>query len=154
MTLSSQQPTVMTIGALSRRTGVPVKALREYEDLGLIYTVGRSAGNYRLFDQEALWCVGVISTLRGLGLTLTEIRDLTVLYLERTDEPIGPRLAEVLQAVRARTEDRIAELHQLIQRIDDYQAEFAAQLAGRADFRALDPHFGAPALDSPPGGRP
>jgi hypothetical protein len=46
----------MTIGALSRRTGVPVKALREYEDLGLIYTVGRSAGNYRLFDEEALWC--------------------------------------------------------------------------------------------------
>ena len=57
----------MTIGALSRRTGVPVKALREYEDLGLIYTVGRSAGNYRLFDEEALWCVGVIGTLRDSG---------------------------------------------------------------------------------------
>jgi len=42
----------MTIGALSRRTGVPVKALREYEDLGLIYTVGRSAGNYQLFDER------------------------------------------------------------------------------------------------------
>jgi MerR family copper efflux transcriptional regulator len=54
----------MTIGALSRRTGVPVKALREYEDLGLIYTVGRSAGNYRLFSEEALWCLGVIGTLR------------------------------------------------------------------------------------------
>lgn len=44
---------VMTIGGLSRQTGVPVKTLREYEDLGLIYTVGRSAGNYRLFDAEA-----------------------------------------------------------------------------------------------------
>ena len=43
----------MTIGALSRRTGVPVKTLREYEDLGLIYTMGRSAGNYRLFEDEA-----------------------------------------------------------------------------------------------------
>jgi MerR family copper efflux transcriptional regulator len=133
----------MTIGALSRRTGVPVKALREYEDLGLIYTVGRSAGNYRLFDEEALWCVGVVGTLRGLGLTLAEIGDLTATYLERTEEPIGPRLAEVLRAVRARTEDRITELRQLLQRIDDYQSEFGAQLAGRADFRALDPHFGA-----------
>jgi len=27
---------VMTIGRLSRRTGVPVKVLREYEDMGLI----------------------------------------------------------------------------------------------------------------------
>ena len=42
----------MTIGSLSRRTGVPVKTLRTYEDLGLIYTVGRSPGNYRL-DGEA-----------------------------------------------------------------------------------------------------
>jgi DNA-binding transcriptional MerR regulator len=32
----------MTIGTLSRRTGIPVKALRTYEDMGLLYTVGRS----------------------------------------------------------------------------------------------------------------
>jgi len=141
----------MTIGALSRRTGVAVKALREYEDLGLIYTVGRSTGNYRLFDDEALWCVGVIGTLRGLGLTLAEIRDLTAIYLERTDEPIGPRLAEVLRAVRARTEERIAELRQLILRIEQFEAEADAQLAGLADFRAMDPHFGdATTLDSSP----
>ncbi len=143
MTATSRQPTVMTIGALSRRTGVPVKALREYEDLGLIYTVGRSPGNYRLFDDEALWCVGVVGTLRGLGLTVAEIRDLAASYLQRSDEPIGPRLAEVLHAVRARTENRIAGLRELLRRIDDYQAQFADQLAGRADFRALDPHFRA-----------
>jgi hypothetical protein len=52
---------VMTIGTLSRRTGIPVKALRAYEDMGLLYTVGRSPGNYRLFGEEALWCVGVVS---------------------------------------------------------------------------------------------
>jgi DNA-binding transcriptional MerR regulator len=143
MTPASGQSAVMTIGALSRRTGVSVKALREYEDLGLIYTVGRSAGNYRLFDEEALWCVGVIGTLRGLGLTVAEIGDLAGSYLRRSEEPIGPRLAEVLRAVRARTEHRIAELRELLGRIDHYQAQFADQLAGRADFRALDPHFRA-----------
>jgi hypothetical protein len=56
----------MTIGTLSRRTGVRVKALRAYEDMGLIYTVGRSPGNYRLFGDEALWCVGVVGALRAL----------------------------------------------------------------------------------------
>jgi MerR family copper efflux transcriptional regulator len=144
MTPSSAQSTVMTIGALSRRTGVPVKALREYEGLGLIYTVGRSAGNYRLFDEEALWCVGVIGTLRGLGLTLAEIRELAASYLERSDEPIGPRVAEVLDAVQARIESRIAGLGEVLRRIDDYRSQFADQLADRADFRALDPHFGPP----------
>jgi MerR family transcriptional regulator, copper efflux regulator len=143
MTTRSARSAVMTIGALSRRTGMPVKALREYEDLGLIYTVGRSAGNYRLFDDEALWCVGVISTLRGLGLTLAEIGDLAAAYLRHPGEPVGPRLAGVLGAVRARTENRIAELRELLRRIDAYQSQFADQLAGGADFRALDPHFRA-----------
>ncbi len=91
----------MTIGVLSRRTGVPVKLLREYEDAGLIYTVGRSAGNYRIFDDEALWCVTVITGLRAVGLTRAEIHDLTGDYLHRPDEPIGPRLAQLLAGVRA-----------------------------------------------------
>jgi MerR family transcriptional regulator, copper efflux regulator len=143
MTATNARSAVMTIGALSRRTGVPVKALREYEDLGLIYTVGRSAGNYRLFDEEALWCVAVIATLRRLGLTLAEIGDLAGGYLQRPGEPVGPRLAEVLSAVRVRTQKRIAELDALLQRLDDYQSQFADELAGRADFRTLDPHFRA-----------
>jgi MerR family transcriptional regulator, copper efflux regulator len=145
---------VMTIGGLSRQTGVPVKALREYEDLGLIYTVGRSAGNYRLFGAEALWCVGVVGTLRALGLTLAEIRELAGGYLCQTGDNIGPRLAGMLEVVRTRTQDRITELYQLLQRIDDFEASRGAELAGRADFRAGDPHFGHSRLDFAPGGRP
>jgi MerR family copper efflux transcriptional regulator len=136
---------VMTVGGLSRRTGVPVKTLREYEDMGLIYTVGRSAGNYRLFDEEALWCVGLIGALRGLGLTLAEIRGLAEIYLRQPGEPIGPRLAESLQVVRVRTRNRIAELGELLQRIDEFEADHAEELAGHADFRAQDPRYGQPA---------
>jgi MerR family regulatory protein len=39
----------MTIGQLSQRTGVPINVLRHYEDLGFLYTLGRSKSNYRLF---------------------------------------------------------------------------------------------------------
>ncbi|HYB88732.1 MAG TPA: MerR family transcriptional regulator [Streptosporangiaceae bacterium] len=130
---------VMTIGTLSRKSGVPVKTLRAYEDMGLIYTVGRSAGNYRLFGEEALWCVGVVGGLRALGLTLQEIRDLAGVYLQDTGEPVGPRLAAMLQVVRARTRERIAELQQRLERIEQFEAAQAAELAGRADFHAGDP---------------
>ena len=129
----------MTIGTLSRRTGIPVKALRTYEDMGLIYTVGRSAGNYRLFDDEALWCVAVVSGLRELGLTLEEIRGVALDYLQKTDEPVGPRLAGVLTAVRARTERQIAELRERLQLIGDFERAAAGELAGIADFRDMDP---------------
>ena len=129
----------VTIGSLSRRSGVPVKTLRTYEDLGLIYTVGRSPGNYRLFGEEALWCVGVVTGLRGLGLTLDEICRVAASYLRDTGEPAGPRLATLLQAVRARTEQHIAELRERLQRIDEFEVAWAAELGGAADFHAQDP---------------
>jgi DNA-binding transcriptional MerR regulator len=69
---------LMTVGELARRTGLSVKAIRRYEALGLIYSVGRSEGNYRLFDASALWCAQVVSTLRSLGLTIKEIDQLGV----------------------------------------------------------------------------
>jgi DNA-binding transcriptional MerR regulator len=50
----------MTIGTLSRWTAAPVKALRAGEDMGLIYPVDHSPGNYRLFGEDALWCVQVV----------------------------------------------------------------------------------------------
>jgi DNA-binding transcriptional MerR regulator len=77
----------MTIGQLSRRIGVPLKVLREYERLGFLYTLGRSASNYRLFGEEAVWCVQVTQGLRSLGLTLNDIRELVTQYLEHPDEP-------------------------------------------------------------------
>jgi DNA-binding transcriptional MerR regulator len=65
---------VITVGELSRRTGVTAKALREYTDWGLIDTLGRSQANYRLYPPDAVWCVQAIAVLRGLGLNLAEIR--------------------------------------------------------------------------------
>lgn len=120
----------MTVGQLSRRTGVPIKALREYADWGLIYTVGRSPSNYRLFDTDALWCVRWIGTMRGLGLTLAEIRDLAGTHLCGND-CVGPRLADRLRVARSRIDERIAELHRIRARIDEFEATHHAQLAGR-----------------------
>ena len=123
----------MTIGQLSRRTGLSLKAIREYEARGLIYSTGRSAGNYRLFDDSALWCARVIRELRSLGLTVKEIEELAGVYLGRPDEPIGPRLAALLARADERIDERIAELEGMRRRIGDYRAEHAAALAGHPD---------------------
>jgi DNA-binding transcriptional MerR regulator len=80
---------LMTVGQLAGRTGLSVKAIRRYEALGLIYSAGRSEGNYRLFDESALWCAQVVSTLRSLGLTIKQIDELGRAYLRRSDESIG-----------------------------------------------------------------
>jgi DNA-binding transcriptional MerR regulator len=121
---------LMTVGELSRRTGVPVKALREYTDWGLIYSQGRSGANYRLYDDEALQCVQVITELRGLGLTLAELRWLASSYPDENGQLIGPRLAERLRAARARVETQIAQLEQTRHRIAAFEAAHRHALTG------------------------
>ncbi len=147
----------MTIGQLARRSGVSIKVLRLYEGLGLVYTRGRSESNYRLFGEEALWCVQVIGNLRLLGLTLKEIQAICAFYCERSGQPIGPQLGEKLHRALDRIETRMAELGEIRQRINDFQAENARALAGHADLElyASDPRCSvrvAP-LDSPTGVR-
>jgi len=115
----------MTIGQLSRRSGVPVKVLRHYEDLGFLYTLGRSESNYRLFGEEAVWCVQVIQGLRSLGLSLKEFRALVRCYLERPGEPSGVLLEAQLAQALARVEARITALQALRQRILEFQAACA-----------------------------
>ena len=115
----------LTIGQLSRRTGVPIKVLRDYEDLGFLYTLGRSESNYRLFGEEVVWCVQVIQGLRSLGLTLKEIQALVTCYLERPGEPSGVLLEAQLAQALARVEIRITTLQSLRQRILEFQAAWA-----------------------------
>ncbi len=127
----------MTSGALARRVGLSVKAVREYADAGLIYSVGRSRAGYRLFEEEALWCVDVIKGLRELGLTVVEIRKLS-----GPAEQLGPRLARSLEKARSRTSQRIEELQRILDRIDAFEATHRAELAGEAVLRTGDPRRG------------
>ncbi|MGH2845502.1 MAG: MerR family transcriptional regulator [Thermoleophilaceae bacterium] len=119
----------MTVGELSRRTGISVKNLRQYADDGLIYTIGRSPTGYRLFDTDALWCAHKIGELRGLGLTIAEIRELTSRYLDRGGRAHGPLLADVLRTSRDRLRARITELENTVARIDEFEARHGRYLA-------------------------
>jgi len=125
---------LMTVGQLARRTGLTPRSIRRFEGLGLIYTVGRSPANYRLFDESALWCVEVIGKLRALGLTVRQIQGIAALYLDGQDESIGPLLSQQLAAVRQRIDERAAELDRLRERIDHFERAQAPMLTGARSF--------------------
>lgn len=91
--MTSTATETMTVGQLACRTGVRVKALRDYTDWGLIRTLGRSPGNYRLDTREAQCCVHAITQLRALGLTLAEIRQAARVAGEDRNA-VGPLLAD------------------------------------------------------------
>ncbi|MEV6959384.1 MerR family transcriptional regulator [Streptomyces sp. NPDC051207] len=137
MSGSPERP--MTVGELSRRTGVPVKTLREYTDLGLIYTLGRSPANYRLYAADALWCVRFIGRLRGLGLTVAEIRRLATTPSDATGRPAGAHLADLLRRSRERVLERIAAQQRVLARIEAFESAHRADLAAQDLCWAGDP---------------
>lgn len=56
----------MKIGVLAGRSGVSVKTLRYYEELGLLPAACRSEGGYRLFAESSLQRLEFIRRLKTL----------------------------------------------------------------------------------------
>jgi DNA-binding transcriptional MerR regulator len=128
----------MTVGELSRSTGLSIKAIREYESLGLIYSAGRSESNYRLFDQSALWCASAIERLRELGLTIKEIQHLARVY-ERSVDDVEPELDRLLVGSERRVDEQIDRLQALRQRIHAYRRENSGALSAELAAGAAPP---------------
>ena len=66
--------TLLTIGQLARRSGVPVRTLRFWSDAGVLPETERSGSNYRRYDAHAVARLDLVRTLRELGLGLDEVR--------------------------------------------------------------------------------
>jgi hypothetical protein len=69
---SSVTSTLLSIGELSERTGVPTSALRYYDELGLVRPAARVAGRRR-YAPSAVRDVGVVLFFREIGFSLAEI---------------------------------------------------------------------------------
>jgi len=107
----------ISIGDLSRRTGVAVSALRFYEQRGLL-TALRTRGNQRRFLRSDIRRVSFILIAQRLGLALNEIeRELAQLPQGRT-----PTLADweaISRSMRASIDARIALLELTRRKLDE-----------------------------------
>ena len=65
----------MTSGEIAKRAGVSQKAVRLYDEKGLLKPAGYSEGNYRLYDEASLQVLEKIVALKQIGFSLEEIRD-------------------------------------------------------------------------------
>ena len=95
---------MLTIGDLSRRTGVKVPTSRYYEQMGLLASPERSEGNQRRYGSRERERLSFIRHARDLGFSLEAIRDLLSLS-DRPDQPCAAADAIAtaqLAAVRAR----------------------------------------------------
>jgi DNA-binding transcriptional MerR regulator len=66
----------MQIGVIAKKAGLSVRTIRYYEELGLVDPIGHSSGGFRLYGEDTLKRLEVIAFLKGLDLTLVEIRQI------------------------------------------------------------------------------
>ena len=64
---------LLTIGQLASRTGLAVRTIRYWSDIGAVPPAGRSSGGHRLYDAESVTRLELVATLRELGLGLDEV---------------------------------------------------------------------------------
>jgi MerR family transcriptional regulator, thiopeptide resistance regulator len=62
-----------TVGELSRLTGVTVRALHHYDEIGLVPPSQRSAAGYRLYDDRDVLRLQQVLVFRELGVALDQI---------------------------------------------------------------------------------
>ena len=112
----------MKVGELARRTGISVRTLHFYDEIGLVRPAGRTASGHRVYGPAEVERLQKVTSLRGLGLSLDEIRAIL---------DGGPSLLEVIDLQAARLRQQIAQARAIVERLDDIARVLRAH--GRVD---------------------
>jgi len=96
-----------TPGEVADKTGFSLDTLRYYERIGLLDDIARTAGGRRVFTDEDINWLGILSCLRDTGMPIATMRR----YAEMTrDEQTLQERITLLEEHDREVERRIAEL--------------------------------------------
>lgn len=149
---------LLSIGELSARTGLPVRTIRFYSDRGVVPPAERSEAGYRLYGPDALARLGLVRTLRDLGVDLATIQrvlerelavaDVAAAHAAAIDAQIRVLRVQkaVLQAVARRGSDpeELKRMHRLAQLSAEERRRIVADFLDHVfDGTDVDPAFAA-----------
>lgn len=107
--------TRISIGELSRRSGVNIETIRYFEKVGTIAAPPRTEGGHRVYDEDHVRALGFIRRARELGFTPDEVR--AILNLGGPGRACCGEVREIaahhLKEVRAKIAD-LAEIERLL----------------------------------------
>jgi DNA-binding transcriptional MerR regulator len=79
--VNALRPASWKVGELAKQTGLSVRTLHYYDEIGLLSPSQRTEAGHRLYTADDIVRLQQVKSLRHLGFTLKEIRD----YLNRPD---------------------------------------------------------------------
>jgi Cu(I)-responsive transcriptional regulator len=110
----------MNISDVARKSGLPPKTIRYYEDIGLLHP-GRGANGYRSFSDQDMHKLTFLAHARGLGFSIEDCRNLLALWEDqgRASADVRAIAADHLEKIEAKINDLRAmhsTLSDLVQR--------------------------------------
>lgn len=67
---------LITIGTLSKISGVSTRTIRHYEDIGILFCAGNTGAKYRLYSEREIKKLEFILLFKNLGFSLAEIQEI------------------------------------------------------------------------------
>ncbi|NUU64736.1 Cu(I)-responsive transcriptional regulator [Enterobacteriaceae bacterium BIT-l23] len=107
----------MNISDVAKRTGLTSKAIRFYEEKGLVTAPARSENGYRSYDQKHLEELTLLRQARQVGFNLEECRELIGLFNNPQRHSAD---------VKARTLQKVADIERHIEELKDMRQQLLA----------------------------
>nr|WP_315253831.1 MerR family transcriptional regulator [uncultured Duganella sp.] len=89
------EKTVLKIGELAARSGLTVRALHHYDDIGLLTPSARADSGYRLYHRDDVARLHKIQALRKFGMSLADIAT----FLASPDAPFADVVSQQIAAL-------------------------------------------------------
>ena len=74
----------MNVGQAATKSGLPVKTVRYYADIGLVEPMGRSAAGYRIYSDTEISKLTFIRRARAFDFSIIDCRELLGLYQDKS----------------------------------------------------------------------
>ena len=115
----------LSIGVVSRVTGLTVKSIRFYEDAGLIPRPKRTDSGYRHFSPDDVRRLRLLRQMRLLGLPLSEIKPVVAKALSADCGTFAVELTGALDEQKEIIARRIAELEETRGQLEELTAHLS-----------------------------
>lgn len=123
----------MQIGEVAERTGLSLRTLRYYEEVGLVTPSARSAGGFRLYAETDVARLRLIRRMKPLDFSLEEMKDvLSVLDGLEAGDPLSVehhQLVGRLEMYREAAKARVSALREQLEVAEGFAADLRRELA-------------------------
>ena len=122
----------MQIGEVADQTGLSLRTIRYYEEVGLVRPSSRTTGGFRLYSESEVARLRLVRRMKPLDFSLEEMKNVLEALDTLEDPQRGPddreRMVERLKMYREAAEARVEALREQLETAEGFAADLRREL--------------------------